>query len=876
MKCNAPSQGSGLIFKRYDIRRILSVVVVMSGLVGGDLFAAPIDATRARQAATGWLRLYPRPMESRISGALTEITPVGRADQPLGFVVRLAPAGFVVLSAEDRIEPLIAFSATGQIDNRPDNPLLALLQQDLSGRFAQVRAGADLVPPPSDSAQPASPQSRWQTLLSAGNDDLPPPPSSPSVSDLRVPPLLQSKWGQGDDAGGYCYNYYTPNNYLTGCVATAMAQLMRYHSFPTAGIGVKTFPIRVNDIPQNRNTRGGNGSGGPYAWDQMPYDPSMGLTETQRQAIGALCYDAGVSVSANYTPDGTGASTSNADEKFVSVFGYANSIYFDISSGVLPDALMRTINSNLDAALPVILSMSSPSAAHAALADGYGYQSGQMLHHMNFGWTGLEDAWYSLPPDTSFHFDTLTGCVYNVMPAGKGEIVSGRVTSLAGAPLSGVHITAYKGAAVAMEVTTNSRGIYALKNLDSDTEFRMAAVLAGYSFADQSVTTGKSQDWGSSSGNKWAVNFTAINPMPPTALDQQVSTPSQQSILVSLQALDDHLPNPPDKLTYAIVSLPEHGTLSDPNSKAIQTVPYILSLSDRKVLYKPCPYFGGSDSFRFRANDGGMAPFGGDSNVATVTVAVDNQLYADFGVDAPIGTNTMINTTFYASRSQALYLKTDIGPAKYLTDLAIDFTGVPPIALNQWTIRLQHTTMSEYGYAPNDFLTSGWTTVYQADVSPTRTGWFNFHFATPFKYNGTQNLLIDFSFNNSSISSADTGWYLYNDVGAERTITIVTDKSSHADPLTWDFWYNDGWSYRGGWLPSIKLIGIVPIDPILGDFDASCDVKLPDFARMAAAWNTSSGQANYDDACDIATPKNSKIDLNDLKILASRWLTKYQ
>jgi len=82
--------------------------------------------------------------------------------------------------------------------------------------------------------------------------------------------------------------------------------------------------------------------------------------------------------------------------------------------------------------------------------------------------------------------------------------------------------------------------------------------------------------------------------------------------------------------------------------------------------------------------------------------------------------------------------------------------------------------------------------------------------------------------------------------------------------------------WGGGWLPSIKLIGIVPIDPILGDFDASCDVKLPDFARMAAAWNTSSGQANYDPACDIATPKNNKIDLADLKILASHWLTKYQ
>lgn len=857
-------------------RIVLFVILTACGLAVSSVFAAPIDADQARQAATGWLRLYPQPMESRISGAPTEVTPIGQADQPLGFVVRLAPSGFVVLSAEDRIEPVIAFSATGYIDDRPNNPLLFLLHQDLSGRFTQIQADIEQTPPPSELSDTQSPQFRWQRLMVAGSDEFPPPPSSPSVSDLRVPPLLQSKWGQDDAASGRCYNYYTPNHYPTGCVATAMAQLMRYHSFPTAGIGVKSFTIEVNGVPQTRNTRGGNGSGSPYAWDQMPYDPETGLTTAQRQAIGALCHDAGVSVSAGYTADGTGASTGSADDRFVTVFGYDNSIYADLNSMILSDAVMRTINSNLDAALPVILSMSGFNVAHAAIADGYGYQSGQLLHHMNFGWTGLEDAWYSLPPDTSFNFNTLTGCVYNVFPAGTGEIVSGRVTSLAGAALPGVQIAAYKGATVAKQTTTNSRGIYALRNLDSNTQFRIVASLAGYSFADQLTTTGKSKDLDPPSGNKWAVNFTASNSMPPTAMDQQVSTPSQQSILVALQALDDHLPNPPDKLTYAIVSLPEHGTLSDPVGGTIQNIPYTLQSSGNTVRYTPCPYFGGSDSFRFKANDGGTAPSGGDSNLATITVAVDNQLYADFGIDASIGTNTMIDTTYYASRSQALYLKSDIGPSKILTDLAINFTGVPPIVLKKWTIRMQHTNMSGYSDVVADFLTSGWTQVYQADLSVTKTGWTNFHFTTPFKYNGTQNLLIEFTFANTTISG-NTGWYLYNDVGAvpDRVITIVTDKSSHTDPLTWDFWYGDGYYWGGGWLPSIKLIGTVPITPLLGDFDASCDVKFPDFARMAAAWGASSGQTHYDPACDIATPKNNTIDLADLNLLASRWLTKY-
>ncbi len=865
---------------RYCVRSVVFIIFV-SIFAGTNAFAAPIHSDQARRAAIGWLRLHPRPMESRISRTLTEIVPIGQADQPLGFVVRLESSGFIVLSAEDRIEPLIAFSPNGRIDVHPGNPLRILLEQDLAARFAQVQAADGLVPPPADSADSDSPQSRWQQLLEAGAevapDDEIQAKSLPSVSDLRVPPLVQTQWSQEDAAGDYCYNYYTPNHFPTGCVATAMAQLMRYHSFPTAGIGVKTFQISVNGVPQNRNTRGGNGSGGPYYWDRMVFDPSSGLTDQQRQAIGALCYDAGLSVNMDYTADGSGASTATADEVLVSTFGYANSIYADFSVSGLTDALKKMINSNLDASLPVIVSISGPGVGHAAIADGYGLSDGTMYHHMNFGWAGLEDAWYQLPPITNpYYFNVIDGCVYNVYTSGIGEIISGRIINRAGTPLESVQVTAYLGSTAAKQTSTNSRGIYALKNLASNTQYRISVVKTGFTFSDQFVTTGKSQDWNASSGNRWAIDFAATNSQPPTALDRQVSAPSQQPVLIGLQALDDHLPNPPGKLSYTIVSLPEHGTLSEPNVATIHSIPYTLTTDSNEVRYTPCPYFGGADTFHFKANDGGTAPTGGDSNIAAVTVTVDNTLTSNFGIDNNWSTNTMIDTTYYASRSQVLYRKSDIGPTKILTDLAIHFTGKPPIPLTKWTIRMQHTNMTGYDDVVADFLTTGWTTVYQSDVTVSKTGWLNFHFTTPFKYNGTQNLLIDFSFNNSSVSG-DTGWYLYQDVGAvpDRMITIVTNKSSHSDPLTWDFWYGDGYYWGGGWLPSVKLIGIVPIDPILGDFDASCDVKLPDFARMAAAWNTSLGNMHYDSACDIAAPKNNKIDLADLKVLASRWLSKY-
>jgi hypothetical protein len=855
-------------------------------IVWGGLFAAPVPRQTAEQAAGGWLRRYPAPMEVSLSPKASQAKAVADVDgRALYYVIHLEPQGFVVLSADDEIEPVIAFSATGRFDSSEDSPLSALLGRDMQSRLEWIsRPSADETQGAVRAARGnADALCKWQALLEAGTDiqaegDGNIQAAGQSfVSDVRVPPLLQSKWGQGDAAGGYCYNYYTPNHYVTGCVATAMAQLMRYHQWPVAGIGVHSFRIYVDDAEQYWNTRGGNGSGGAYNWAQMPSDPEAGLTATQRQAIGALCYDAGLTVNTGYTSDGSGASTSTADLALVDTFGYANSIYGYVFATYVNAGLTAMMNPNLDAGMPVLLSISGPGVAHAVLADGYGYSGGTVYHHLNMGWTGLDDAWYQFPVElATLAFTTINGCIYNVYPSGTGEIISGRATSLAGAPLEGVTVTAYQGTTVIQQAVTNARGIYALKYLPSSQSYRLSAVKVGYVFADQIVSTGVSQDWRSASGNKWGIDFSATNASPPAAMDQVVDAHSPASVCIRLEAMDDHLPDPPGRMTFIITSLPGHGTLSEPNVGPIDGVPYVMAADANSVCYTPCPYFGGEDCFTFKANDGGTFPSGGDSNIATVTLNVDNHIYSEFGTDGTISTNTMINTTYYASRSQALYLKSDIGSARTMTDLAIHFTQKPPITLHKFAIRMQHTNKTEYNDVVADFLTSGWTLVYRADRTISQTGWTTFHFSTPFDYNGTQNLLIEFSFDNTTLSG-NTGLYLFKDVGAvDRVITIVTPKASHSDPLTWDFWYNEGWYWGGGWLPGIKLIGIVPISPMAGDFDATCDVRLPDLAVLSGAWKSQQGQADYNPACDMSTPKDSKIDLFDLLVLADQWLQRYE
>ena len=83
---------------------------------------------------------------------------------------------------------------------------------------------------------------KWVWLQAVNTVPSPSVSSLPSVSDLRVEPLVLSKWGQ-DYEGTLCYNYYTPYNYPSGCVATAMAQLMCYHTWPTGPVDRRLLTV---------------------------------------------------------------------------------------------------------------------------------------------------------------------------------------------------------------------------------------------------------------------------------------------------------------------------------------------------------------------------------------------------------------------------------------------------------------------------------------------------------------------------------------------------------------------------------------------------------------------------------------------------------
>jgi len=523
--------------------RSLMILLFLGLLWPGLAGARPTTAVESMRLVEAWLTYDRLPLGARMGKQVYGVTPYLNAGGQVNFyAVNLHPQGFVIISGDDLVEPIIAFSPQGQFLASAKNPLYKLLQTDLPSRLSPVRREErraslqGLTYLPQGPARQA--RSKWQALLQ-GQAPLTSKPPAQTVSDIRVSPLLQSTWGQEDvpgAAGVRCYNYYTPSNIACGCVATAMAQLMFYHKFPTAGVGTGEHTIYIgfpfnSRITENRPLRGGDDQGGPYRWDLMVASPNKDTSEESRKAIGRLTYDAGLAVDMWYMNEKQGGSADMRDvsQALRDVFKFANAVVAGVKDEskyanqvtINYASLLSMINPNLDARLPVTLGTHNNKtgdhySGHAVVADGYGYIGSTLYHHINMGWDGQENIWYNTPnlaTDSGYRF--ISVCNYNLFPfkkdpGAKGEeIISGRVLAADGKPAPGVTVTGTAGGKTYANVT-DTHGIYALAQVPSQTTFTLTAAKDGRTFNSQMVKTGFSQDSRKDQGtpgNLWPIDL---------------------------------------------------------------------------------------------------------------------------------------------------------------------------------------------------------------------------------------------------------------------------------------------------------------------------------------------------------------------------------
>ena len=138
--------------------------------------------------------------------------------------------------------------------------------------------------------------------------------------------------------------------------------------------------------------------------------------------------------------------------------------------------------------------------------------------------------------------------------------------------------------------------------------------------------------------------------------------------------------------------------------------------------------------------------------------------------------------TYYEdARTQVIYPPETMGGARTMDHVELHVVSPPTHSLSNWTVRMKHTALREY---PTNAVweSEGWTVVFQSNLASAATGWVEMAFAQAFEYDGTNSLMVDFSYNNDGY--ADSGTCRAGEATGTVSITYASD-SADGDPLDW-------------------------------------------------------------------------------------------
>ncbi len=205
----------------------------------------------------------------------------------------------------------------------------------------------------------------------------------------NIEPLIQTKWDQGAP-----YNDLSPTykgqKCFTGCVATAMAQVIYHHRWPNRGRGSNTYAWSYKgEFQRNLSS---NFSSHVYDYDAMAlnYNDGKSHSETETKAVAQLMYDAGVSVDMEYGPDASGAQDAKASIALYKYFNYDRSVLRALRDLYGTREWEQMLHADLAANQPIFYTGGNKDVAHAFVIDGY--QDGYF--HVNWGWSGVSDGYF--------------------------------------------------------------------------------------------------------------------------------------------------------------------------------------------------------------------------------------------------------------------------------------------------------------------------------------------------------------------------------------------------------------------------------------------------------------------------------------------------
>ncbi|HEY0977330.1 MAG TPA: thiol protease/hemagglutinin PrtT [Flavobacteriales bacterium] len=353
--------------------RILIVALLLWPSLG---WAVQVDEATARLVAQRFLTSTSTtyadldPAQLQLSAAVGDPAFGERAATVYYRVFSLEGTGFVVVSGDDAVQPILAYS----LDQRfTPGELPINVAKWFEGYKVQIRDAVLAEAVADDEVSRV-----WNDLLE-GRTPAP-------AGDRDVAPLMQTNWNQSPYVNAQC-----PGGSVTGCVATAMAMVMKYHNHPAQGAGFHSY-----NAP-NYGTLSANFGATTYNWSAMP-----NTVNSANSAVATLMYHAGVSVDMQYSPQVSGAwviqansptTDHNTEYALKTYFGYSDQMQGLKRENYSQTQWINMLKADLDASRPVIYAGWGTGGGHCFVTDGYDNND---FFHFNWGWGGAYNGFFSI------------------------------------------------------------------------------------------------------------------------------------------------------------------------------------------------------------------------------------------------------------------------------------------------------------------------------------------------------------------------------------------------------------------------------------------------------------------------------------------------
>lgn len=369
------------------MKRIITILMLV--VFGLSLYAAPVSQETALNVAVSY---YKHVAAKTTDYSISDVYVNQYNGLATFYVFSFTSGGYVMVSADDAVIPVLAYS-----DSEPFNK--DYIPQNAQSWFENYSKEIEYIV--SNNVDNTQTLKQWKDIENGKFDN--------NTAKFDVPPICTTVWDQSSP-----FNQLCPSSSYTGCVATAMAQIMKKWDYPTTGNGSHSYTSTTNGYSCSASF-----GTTTYDWANMIDDYTGGSTSTQKTAVATLMYHCGVSVNMDYSTSGSGAYSWDVPNALISYFKYSPSAEIQFLSNFSTANWTNMLKAELDppASRPVYYSGDDGTSGHAFVCDGY-TTSPSLKFHFNWGWSGWSNGYYaigSLNP-TGYTFNQNNAAVIRIMP----------------------------------------------------------------------------------------------------------------------------------------------------------------------------------------------------------------------------------------------------------------------------------------------------------------------------------------------------------------------------------------------------------------------------------------------------------------------------